>query len=74
MEGHHSAHFDAYMTAFTFLYLKHTLSPSIMEEGRNAVKIGSDNIPVRFPYKKKDAVTKKEPSEANKAMKLGMNC
>jgi hypothetical protein len=51
MEGHHSAHFDAYMTAFTFLYLKHTLSPAIIEEGCNAVKIGSDIIPVRFPKK-----------------------
>lgn len=49
MEGHHTAHFDAYMTAFTFLYLKYTLSPEILEEGHNAVKLGSDNIPVRFP-------------------------
>ncbi|KAI9269965.1 ribonuclease H-like domain-containing protein [Sporodiniella umbellata] len=50
--GAHTSQFDAYMTAFTFCYMLHTLSEETLEDLRNKVNIGRQDVPLVFPTSK----------------------
>ncbi|KAI9487220.1 MAG: ribonuclease CAF1 [Benjaminiella poitrasii] len=52
IEGAHSAHFDAYMTAFSFCYFLHTFPPVKLQEKINKIKLDFMEHPLRFPFKK----------------------
>ncbi|KAI7901992.1 ribonuclease H-like domain-containing protein [Cokeromyces recurvatus] len=51
IEGAHSAHFDAYMTAFSFCYFIHTIPSDTLKESINKIKLDFMPYPLRFPLK-----------------------
>jgi hypothetical protein len=49
MEKAHAAHFDAYMTAFAFLFFKH--SPDGIQRHFNKIKLGFPPFALTIPSK-----------------------
>ncbi|RCH91174.1 Target of EGR1, member 1 (Nuclear) [Rhizopus stolonifer] len=47
--GAHSSHYDAYMTAFAYCYLTHTMKQEDLEKCKNKLNIGGIDIPLTFP-------------------------
>lgn len=50
--GAHAAHFDAYMTAFSYCYFRNTLSASVLKSSLNKMKLSHNKHPLTFPIKK----------------------
>ncbi|KAI7873207.1 ribonuclease H-like domain-containing protein [Mucor mucedo] len=51
-DGAHAAHFDAYMTGFSFCYFQNTFNPIIMKSCLNRMTLSGFDVPLVFPVKK----------------------
>lgn len=51
-DGAHAAHFDAYMTGFSFCYFKNTFNPIVLKSCLNRMTLSGIDVPMMFPIKK----------------------
>jgi hypothetical protein len=54
--GAHAAHFDAYMTAFSYCFFRNTLSASTLKSSLNKMMISGLTHPLSFPIKRQHPI------------------